>query len=142
LHCNIVWHASISYRNELMFLVSRILENVSCCTRIFDIFLFLVFFKNLVLVQIRRIYCILNIASYHYYFYAKIHLYQDYFNMSCNWHMIMCCLIRPPVNMLTLLKILLTKELMPMEKVKTKNAFAFSMWKQPWYSHFNTMHGT
>jgi hypothetical protein len=39
-----------------------------------------------ILVQIRRIYCMLHIASYHHYTLAKIHLSQGYFNISCHWH--------------------------------------------------------
>jgi hypothetical protein len=73
---------------------------------------------------------------------SLVHFYQDYFNMSCHGHMNMCCVITLHVNMLTLFKKLLTKEPMPMQKVRMENAFAFSMWKQLWWSHFNTMHGT
>jgi hypothetical protein len=61
------FHALISYRNKLM----------SCISKIFEILIF--FF---VLVQIRTIYHMLHITSYHYYFLTEIHLYQSYLNMS------------------------------------------------------------
>ncbi len=72
----------------------------------------------LVLVQIKKIYCMLHIASYHFYPFVKLHLYQSYFNMSCHSHMNMRCLFWFHMNMLTLFKILLTKEQMSMQKVK------------------------
>jgi hypothetical protein len=75
-----------------------------------NISLFLMFSMLLVLVQIRRIFFLLHITSYHYYPLVKTHLYQGYFNMLCYWHMNVCYLIRLHVNMLTLFKKLLTKE--------------------------------
>jgi hypothetical protein len=49
--------------------------------------LFPCFLTFLVLVQIRRIYYMLHITSYHHYSLAEIHHSQGYFNMSCHWHM-------------------------------------------------------
>jgi len=67
-----------------MFHASKISETF--CLLYKDIYLFLCFFLEmlLVLLQIRRIYYMLHVASYHYYLLAKIHLYQSYFNMSCH----------------------------------------------------------
>jgi len=48
----------------------------------------------------------------------SLKLYQGYFNMSCHWHMNMCCLIKLHVNMLTLFQKILTKEQMSMQKVR------------------------
>jgi len=56
----------------------------------------------------------LHIASYHYYLFfnwnALISFYQDYFNLSCHWHMNMCYLIGLRIHMLILFKRSLTKE--------------------------------
>jgi hypothetical protein len=49
--------------------------------------LFPCFSMFLVLLQIRRIYCMLHIASNHHYPLAKIHLSQGYFNISCHGYM-------------------------------------------------------
>ncbi len=102
--------------NKLMSLISRTFEFFSCFTRInLSFFIFSIF---LVLVQIRIIYCMLHIASYHRYPLVKIHLYQGYFNMSHHWHMNMCCLIKLHENILTLFKGLSTNEQMSIQKVK------------------------
>jgi hypothetical protein len=70
-HSNVV-HALIKYRNELMSFVSRTFGFFSCFIKI--CFFLLMF---LVLVQIRRIYCMLHmITSYHYYMLVEIHLCQ------------------------------------------------------------------
>jgi hypothetical protein len=125
--------------NKLMSLISRTFEFFSCFTRInLSFFIFSIF---LVLVQIRIIYCMLHIASYHRYPLVKIHLYQGYFNMSHHWHMNMCCLIKLHENILTLFKGLSTNEQMWIQKGENgKMTFAFHMWKQPWWSCFNIMH--
>ncbi len=34
--------------------------------------------------NLKKKYCILHIVSNHYYPFIEIHLYQDYFNMSCH----------------------------------------------------------
>jgi hypothetical protein len=60
---------------------------------------FLVFFYVFSPCAKRKIYCMLHIATFHYYLLTKIHLYHV--NMSCHWHMDICCLIRFHVNMLT-----------------------------------------
>ncbi len=108
--------------------------NISCFKNTWNFFLlckriwfFLIFSMLLVLVQIRKIYFLLHIASYHYYPLAKSHLYQRYFNMLCYWHMSMCYLIKLHVNMLTLFKRLLTKEHMSMQNIRIEKC----MWKQP-----------
>ncbi len=67
LHCNVV-HTSIPYNNELVFFISRILKNIFPQRYLF----FPYFLMFLVLVQIKRIYYMLHIASYHYYPLAKI----------------------------------------------------------------------
>jgi hypothetical protein len=59
----------------------------------------------LVFMQKRKNYCLLHIASYHYYPLIKIHLYQGYFNTSYHWHMKMSCLFRFHVDMLIIQKI-------------------------------------
>lgn len=79
-------------------------------------FLLPFYFMVLFLVQIRNIYCVLHIVSYHHYPLIEINLYQNHFNMSQHWHMNMCCLIRVHVNMLTLFKRFLTKVYMSMQK--------------------------
>jgi hypothetical protein len=71
-----------------------------------NIWFFLIFLMILVFVQIRNLFILSHIASYHYYRLVKIHLYQGYFNMLCYWHLSMCCLIRLHVNMLTWFKII------------------------------------
>jgi hypothetical protein len=73
-----------------------------------NIWLFLIIPMLLVLVQKRRIYFFLHIASYHYHPLVQTHLYQGYFNMLYYLHMSMRHLIRLHVNMLTLW--LLTKK--------------------------------
>ncbi len=86
-----------------------------------DICSFLVFSMFLILMQIIKKMCyMLHIASYHYYPLVKINFY---FSMSCHLHMNMCCLIQHHVDMLTLFKILLTKEQMLMQKVRIKKWF-------------------
>jgi len=92
------------HRKALVSLASRTLH-------LFFLFhtdlLLLLFPMLLILMQIRKIYYMLHIASHHYYPLAKIHLYQNYFNVSCYWYMNMCCLIKLHVTMLTLFKRLL-----------------------------------
>jgi hypothetical protein len=108
--------------------------NISCFKNTWNFFLlrkniwfFLLLSMLLILVQIRKTYFLLHIASYQYYALVKTHLYQRYFNMLCYWHMSMCHLIRLHVNMLTLFKGLLTKEYMPMQNIKIGKC----TWKQP-----------
>ncbi len=114
LHCNVV-HDSISYGNELVSLISKTF-------RIFSILQGYLFFSCFSIVfsfgankedLLHVTHCI-----YHYYSSIEIHLYQNYFSMSCHWHWNMCCLIRLHVDMLTLFKKLLTNEKMSMEKVR------------------------
>ncbi len=106
LHCNVI-HASISYRNELLSFHFKTIWKFFLFHK--DIYLFL-FFQRLVLAQIRRIYCMLHIVSHYHFLLTKHYLHQSYFNMSCHWHMNMCCLIRIYVNILRLFKRLVTKE--------------------------------
>jgi len=101
---SISFHVSISYKNELFPYTSKTFGRIC-------------FF--LVLVQIRRIYYMLHIASYHYHPLAK----NIYFNMMWPWHINMCCLIKLYVDMLTLFKRLLTKEHMSMQKVRLRRSF-------------------
>jgi hypothetical protein len=56
--------------------------------------------------------CIISLLSL-----LKIHLYQVYLNMSCHRHMNIYYLFRFHVNILTLVKRLLTKKQMSMQKV-------------------------
>jgi hypothetical protein len=49
--------------------------------------LFPYFSMFLVWEQIKRIYCMLHIASYHHYPWAEIDISQGYFNISCHCHM-------------------------------------------------------
>ncbi len=85
-------------------------------------------------------FCILHITSYHYYLLAKIHLYQSNFNMSCHWHLNMCCVFKLHVDMSTLFKRLLTKEQMSMQVVRMENKIKLhlivveSFWYCAWYS--------
>jgi hypothetical protein len=62
--------------------------------------------------------------------------------MSCHWHMNMCCPIKLHGDMLTLFKNLLTKNYVNAKGENGKIFFAFNMWKQPWWSLFDVMHGT
>jgi hypothetical protein len=52
----------------------------------------------------------------------------------------LCCLIKFHVDMLTLLNRFLIKQ--TMQKVRMKNVFVFSMWKQLRWMYFIFMHGT
>ncbi len=58
--------------------------------------------------------------------------------MSCHWHMNMCCPMKLNVDMLTLFKKLYVNA----KGENGKILFAFSTWKQPWWSLSDTMHGT
>ncbi len=69
LHCKVVY-ASISYKNELIFFISRTFEFFSYSTRTNCLFLISSIF--IILVQIRIIYYMLHIASYHHYLLVEI----------------------------------------------------------------------
>jgi hypothetical protein len=71
LHC-IVVSVSISYRNELVFCKTRTFQQNKIALQTYLFILFIWLF--LVLTQIRRIYCILQIASYYYPPLVEIHL--------------------------------------------------------------------
>ncbi len=49
------------------------------------------------------------------------------------WDMNTCCLIMLHVDMLTLFLNSLTKEQMSIQRWEQRDAFVFSMWKQPWF---------
>jgi hypothetical protein len=96
---------------------------------------------------IKNICYMLHIASYHcyliFYWNALISFYQDYFNMSCHWHMNMCYLIGLHVHTLILLKKSLTKE-----QLNAKCEYGKMLWHSScekttieWLS-FHTIHGT
>ncbi len=69
---------SILYRKELVFFTPWTTFGEKTCSTIFVVSL----------VQIKRIYCMWHIASYHHYSkLAKIYLSQGYFHIWYHWHM-------------------------------------------------------
>jgi hypothetical protein len=94
----VFFHVSTSYMNELVF----------CILRTFNFFCLGANKENFITCQT---FLHIIIILWHKFI---------YFNMTCNWHMNMCCLIRFHVDMLTLFKWLLPKEQMPMQKLKMK----------------------
>jgi len=76
-----------SYEDELMFFISRIFEFFSYSRRMN--FFFLVFSILIILVQIRIIYYMLHITSYHHYPLVEIHLCQGYLNNTCSYVIVM-----------------------------------------------------
>jgi hypothetical protein len=94
LHCKVVY-ASISYKNELIFFISRTFEFFSYSTRMNC--LFLVFSILIILVQIRIIYYMLHIASYHHYPLVEIIMSrlfrQHMFICQCHVNDIWTCVV-------------------------------------------------
>jgi hypothetical protein len=98
--------------NELMFLTSRTFEKKYGSTRIFFFPMLLVVVKIRIIIICYILHHIIITLC------PKSHLYQSYFNMSCHGHIWLCHLIRVHVDMLTLLKRLLTKKQMSMQNVR------------------------
>jgi hypothetical protein len=76
---------SILYRKELVFFILATLNFIFLVPQWYLLFSYFPMF--LVLMQIKKIYCMLHIASYHRYSLVEIHSFQSYFNISCHWHM-------------------------------------------------------
>jgi hypothetical protein len=112
LHCNVI-HASISYRNELVSLISRIFRNFSCSTRIFLVSF--LFYDVILGANKEYLLCVTHciISSLPFDWNSFI---SRSFQHAWHWHMNMCCLIRVHVNMLILFKGLLTKVYRSMQK--------------------------
>jgi hypothetical protein len=90
------FHVSTSYRNELLSFTSWT----------FGEFVFSLFWYKQEFITCYRLHHIIIILWHKF----------IYFNVTCHWHMNMCCLIRLHVDMLTFFKKLSTKEQMSMQK--------------------------
>ncbi len=99
LHCNVV-HISISFRNALVFLILRTFKENSS-----QIYLSFPYFFNIFSLSANKedilhvSHCIMLSLLFDW----NSFIYK-LFNMSCHWHMNMCCLINLHMNMFTLFK--------------------------------------
>jgi len=88
--------------------------------------------------------CIISLLSFFIYWNALISFYQDYFNLSCHWHINIGYLIGLHIHIVDLVQKIINKGATQCKMWVWKNALAFIMWKNhnrmiiiPYYSWYS-----